>query len=61
MKVVYVSNGGDDKKDGLSAETAVYSWKRAKKVRGGDNSIEIFIAAGAIDRTVDEDDGEDEI
>lgn len=28
-KVIYISNSGDDKNDGLTRETAVYSWKRA--------------------------------
>ena len=59
MKLVYVSDNGDDKNDGLSADAAVYSWKRAKKIKGGDNTIEIFIAACAIDRILDEVDEDD--
>ena len=52
MKPVYVTDTGDD--DGMSVEKAVYSWERALKIKGGDNSIQIFVAADALERVLDE-------
>ena len=37
MPTIYISDSGDDKNDGLSLQTAVYSLKRAKKLQGGRN------------------------
>ena len=37
MPTIYISDSGDDKNDGLSLQTAVYSLKRAKKLHGGRN------------------------
>jgi hypothetical protein len=37
MPTIYISNSGDDKNDGLSLQTAIYSLKRAKKLQGGRN------------------------
>jgi hypothetical protein len=47
-KMVCISNGGDDKNDGF--KTPVYSWKRALKLKGGDNSIDVFIDGAATKR-----------
>lgn len=54
MKLVYISEAGDDTNDGMSVEKAVYSWERALKIKGGDNSIQIFVAADAMERVLDE-------
>jgi len=32
MSRIYVSDYGSDKNDGLSKQTAIYSWKRARKL-----------------------------
>jgi hypothetical protein len=37
MPTIYISDSGDDKNDGLSLKTAIYSLKRAKKLQGGKN------------------------
>jgi hypothetical protein len=37
MPTLYISDSGDDKNDGLSLQTAIYSSKRAKKLHGGRN------------------------
>jgi hypothetical protein len=54
MKPVYITDTGDDTNDGMSVERAVYSWERALKIKGGDNSIQIFVAADALERVLDE-------
>jgi hypothetical protein len=37
MPTIYISDSGDDKNDGLSLQTAVYSLKRAKQLHSGRN------------------------
>ena len=37
MRTIYISDSGDDKNDGLSLKTAIYSLKRAKELDGGRN------------------------
>jgi hypothetical protein len=37
MPTIYISDGGDDKNDGLSPQSAIYSLKQANKVQGGKN------------------------
>ena len=37
MPTIYISDRGDDKNDGLSLQTAIYSLTRAKKIHGGRN------------------------
>jgi hypothetical protein len=34
MKLVYITEAGDDTNDGMSVEKAVYSWERALKIKG---------------------------
>ena len=35
MPTIYISDRGDDKNDGLSLQTPIYSLKRAKELHGG--------------------------
>ena len=35
MPTIYISDSGDDKNDGLSLKTAIYSLKRAKELHDG--------------------------
>jgi hypothetical protein len=35
MNRIYISDGGDDKNDGRTRETAIYSWTRAIKLCDG--------------------------
>jgi hypothetical protein len=37
MRTIYISDSGDDKNDGLSLKTAIYSLKRANELDGGRN------------------------
>ena len=37
MPTIYISDSGDDKNDGLSLQTAIYSLERAEKLGGGMN------------------------
>ena len=37
MPTIYISDSGDDKNDGLSLQTPIYSFKRAKELHGGRN------------------------
>jgi hypothetical protein len=37
MPTIYISDSGDDKNDGLSLRTAIYSLERAEKLDGGMN------------------------
>ena len=37
MPTIYISDGGDDKNDGLSLERPIYSLERAMKLQGGRN------------------------
>ena len=39
MTRIYVSERGNDKNDGLSRETPIYSWKRARKLFTGHMEI----------------------
>jgi hypothetical protein len=50
MRNVYISNSGDDKNDGLTPETAAYSWKRALKIHGGRNDMQMSISPEAFVR-----------
>jgi hypothetical protein len=37
MPTIYISDSGDDKNDGLSLQTPIYSFKRAKELHGDRN------------------------
>jgi hypothetical protein len=51
-RVIYISNHGDDKNDGFVMP--IRSWKRALKIKRGDNSIEVHIGGDAIRRLTKE-------
>jgi len=40
MTRIYVSDKGDDNSDGLTRETAVYSWERAAKLCDGNSQVD---------------------
>ena len=48
MTTIYISDSGDDKNDGLSLQTAIYSLKRAKELHGGRNDCSPTIHASKI-------------
>jgi hypothetical protein len=39
MLTIYISDSGDDKNDGLSPQTAIFSLKRAKQLHGGRKTV----------------------
>ena len=39
MPTIYISDRGDDKNDGLSPKTPVYSLQQAQKLQGGKNDF----------------------
>ena len=42
MNRVYISERGDDKNDGRTPETPVYSWERALKLCDGDTEAHLM-------------------
>ena len=51
MTTIYISDSGDDKNDGLSLQTAIYSLKRAKELHGGRNDCSWHFGPRAWKRT----------
>jgi hypothetical protein len=51
-RMLYITNDGDDRNDGFVMP--VYSWKRALRLKGGDNSIDMQIEGAAIKRITKE-------
>ena len=47
MPTIYVSDRGDDKNDGLSLQTSVYSLKQAMKLQGGKNDFSLHFGPRA--------------
>jgi hypothetical protein len=47
-RTIYIANNGDDRNDGFV--TPVYSWKRALRLKSGDNSIAMHIDGAALKR-----------
>jgi hypothetical protein len=41
MTRIYISDNGTDKNDGLTRETPIYSWKRARKLLTGHMEINL--------------------
>ena len=41
MTRIYISQHGSDRNDGLTRETAIYSWKKARKLSGGHIEIKV--------------------
>jgi hypothetical protein len=39
MPTIYISDSGDDRNDGLSLRTAIYSLEQAKKLQAGKNDF----------------------
>jgi hypothetical protein len=47
MPTIYVSDSGDDKNDGLSSQTPIYSLKQANKIQGGRNDYSLHFGPRA--------------
>ena len=50
MPTIYISDSGDDKNDGLSPQTPIYSLKQAKKLQSGRNDYSWPRAVRIFDR-----------
>src|SRR6476620_4353816 len=48
MTTIYISDSGDDKNDGRSLQTAIYSLKRVTELHGGRNDCSPTIHASKI-------------
>ena len=42
MTRIYISDAGDDRNDGLTRETAIYSWQRAVKLCDGNTETNLM-------------------
>jgi len=49
MPTIYISDSGDDKNDGLSLRTAIYSLERAEKLDGGMNDCSWLFRAASME------------
>jgi hypothetical protein len=47
MPTIYISDRGDDKNDGLSLQTAIYSLARARKLQGSRNDFSLHFGPRA--------------
>jgi hypothetical protein len=54
MKVIYVSNYGDDENDGLSRETPVKSRKRTLTLCDGDTEMYMMEGAYTLNRLIED-------
>jgi hypothetical protein len=45
MTRIFISDNGTDKNDGLSKDTPVYSWRKARKVSSGHLEINVDSSA----------------
>jgi hypothetical protein len=49
MPTIYISDSGDDKNDGLSLKTPIYSLKQAKKLQGGKKGSQLALRASRME------------
>ena len=54
MVLIYISNDGDDKSDGLTMATPVRSWKRVMEMCDGNNEMVMMEGRSTIERLEDE-------
>ena len=54
MNRIYISDDGDDKNDGRTRETAIYSWKRAIKLCDGNAEAHLMQGDATLQRLAQE-------
>jgi hypothetical protein len=54
MTRIYISDAGDDRNDGLTRETAIYSWQRAVKLCDGNTETNLIQNDATLQRLVGE-------
>ena len=52
MTRIYISDAGDDRNDGLTRETAIYSWQRAVKLCDGNTETNLMQGDATLERLV---------
>jgi hypothetical protein len=52
MTRIYISDTGDDGNDGLTRETAIYSWQRAVKLCDGNTETNLIQNDATLERLV---------
>jgi hypothetical protein len=50
MTRIYISDFGDDRNDGLTKETAIYSWQRAVKLCDGNSETNLMQGDATLQR-----------
>ena len=50
MALIYISNNGDDKSDGLTMASPVRSWKRVMELCDGNNEMVMMEGRNTIER-----------
>jgi hypothetical protein len=50
MKTIYISNSDEDTNDGLSRQTPIFSWKRAKALAGGNSEMHLMEGPATFER-----------
>jgi hypothetical protein len=54
MTRIYISDFGDDRNDGLTRETAIYSWQQAVKLCDGNTETKLMQGDATLQRLVEE-------
>ena len=54
MTRIYISDVGDDRNDGLTRETAIYSWQRAVKLCDGNKETNLMQGDATLQRLIEE-------
>ena len=54
MTRIYISDFGDDRNDGLTRETAIYSWQQAVKLCDGNTETNLMQGDATLQRLVEE-------
>ena len=54
MTRIYISDAGDDRNDGLTRETAIYSWQQAVKLCDGNTDTNLIQNDATLERLVGE-------
>jgi hypothetical protein len=54
MTRIYISDAGDDRNDGLTRETAIYSWQRAVKLCDGNTDTNLMQGDATLERLAGE-------
>jgi hypothetical protein len=54
MTRIYISDFGDDRNDGLTRETAIYSWQQAVKLCDGNTETNLMQGDATLQRLVKE-------